>query len=239
MPQAVNVKPEDKAVKGSEAAANELPVADGTSSGADDTPVSEEEAKTYSEEDFQAEVQTQVQSRSDKLLAPLREDLKNAKKEMAILKLQLSDKQEDSAIARLEKAESTEYENTPEVRDFQEARQDLKAAIRSHRAKVAEIEEREADLTKREKTLAVTVMAAELGLPSDSPHLAELNDAETDRERQAIIRAIKAEVAKPTRAKKPKPDGGGNTAPGGRDTSALSAREKIRLGIAERAKKEH
>ncbi len=199
-----------------------------------------------SEEEFDKAIKDKVkkvaQGMKDKELKSVYTQIETLKTENAKLKDSYSDKQEDSALTRLEKAETEEYGETAEVKDFQEARREFTGRIRDLRKREREFSEREEKTTTNARQQNAFTKALKLILVKEDadklfeivePLAKKLAEAKTDEEADLLyqVEELKMQM-KAEPEKRTKPDSSLPTATGGANLANLHDIAAVRYGLA-------
>ena len=214
-----------------------------------ETVSEEEEVITFKTQDelnkFITEKATPIaQGMKDRELKSVYDELQQYKKEKETLQLQLTDKQENTKLSKLEQAELAEYGETNEVKDFQEARRETIIIGRANRDKAKEIEDRASRLNEAERQNSAQLKALKLFLPEDEEFLSKIDtfakklaEADTVKEMDLLIRleelALKGTVQpkeEKVKTKRTRPDSNLSTitSPG---ASTLKGEAAIKEGL--------
>ena len=180
-----------------------------------------------------------AQGMKDKELKTVYDDLQKFKRTNEALERRLSHRDEDSKLSKLEAAETTELGDTQEVRDIQEVRRDAIKMGRENKDKSQALETTASQLQEVERHQNAFEMALKLFLPENEEFLSnlescvkELEGADTQKEMDLIVRLKEREMKKSeVRERKPTPDSGLPSAPGGVDLNKMSARDLIKYGV--------
>ncbi len=195
--------------------------------------------------ELEKHIQTQVKAESNRIANKSTASLQSAndelRQQLKSLQSKLEDKQEDSKLSKLEKAELEESGDTPEVRDTQEVRREIVKLGRVNRDKAKELEGTASKLQEVERQQDAFAKALKFFLPEDNEEFLsnvdtfakKLASAETQKERDLIIELEEAKrhVEVEPKVSKPKPDSSLPTASGGMDASKLHGGEAVRYAL--------
>ena len=216
----------------------------------EETPEPEEEKpplsfKTQEELDVHMEplIENRAKSKKDTELAPLQQKVGDQATEITKLTLQLKERQEDTALDRLEAQQDDQYTNESTLPDFKVAQRDILMKGRT-------IERREVDqqaiavgLEKKASEVDAFRKALEFFMPEDKNFLESINaladellSVSTDSERTLVIRNKGLELrltndSKPVITPRSRPDSTITTTISNEDTTNMSARDLIAKGL--------
>ncbi len=190
-----------------------------------------------------------AQGMKDRELKTVYDELNKLKKERGLFEEKLLEKEEDTKLSKLEKSELTEYGETTEVKDFQEARREIIDRGRKLRLKEKQIAEREEQTTTNARDQNAFVRALKLFLVEEDaknlfsvvePLAKKMAGAKTEEEAELIyqLEELKLQMKAEPKTRKPKPDSSLPSASGGatviaRDWLKMATTKELKARIAE------